>query len=284
MSKPCPCDDFPVSDETNSLPALPPKPVRLLQYLWYDLHHALPSGRRRHSPIFIVGCGHSGTSLMLRMLGAHSNIHAIADETGVAIGEDDAIFRLYARNFDKSAAMAGKMRWVEKTPKHVQHIEFIRRHRPESKFIGIVRDPRDVANSLKKRHGDLQAGIDRWIEDDEALISFAGASFMRIIRYEDLVDDAEGLLRGCMEFLGEPYEESQLAFHRRPVDWYVPAQGPVAESSAPEEHNALRNWQINQPVFDGRRKWEKELTASEVDQVVVRTADLAARFGYDLRA
>ncbi len=272
-----------MNDKTISLPALPPKPVRLLQYLWYDVHHALTSGRRRYSPIFVVGCGHSGTSLMLRMLGAHSNIYAIADETGVAIGEDDAIFRLYARNFDKSAAMTGRMRWVEKTPKHVQHIEFIRRHRPESKFIGMVRDPRDVSNSLKKRHGDLQAGIQRWIEDNEALLSFAGAKFMRIVRYEDLIDDAEGVLRGCMQFLGESYEDAQLAFHRRPVDWYVPTQGPVAENSAPEEHNALRNWQINQPVFDGRRKWEAELTKQETVTIVEHAKHLAADLGYNLQ-
>jgi protein O-GlcNAc transferase len=268
----------------NHTPArdLPVKPVRFFQYLWYDIAHRIPLGRRRNSPVFIVGCGHSGTSLMLRMLGAHSRIHAIESETYAAVGKCSDKFLSSVRNFDKSAAMRWRLRWAEKTPKHVEHVEFIRRHLPEAKFIGIVRDPRDVANSLKKRFGDLGQGIDRWISDNRQLLSHRGQPWFHVVRYEDLVADPRTAMSSMMKFLGERLEENQLEFHRQPVSWYEKKTLVGGDAPPAQENSALRNWQINQPLFDGRRKWEKELTSEEVCQVIERTADLGGQLGYTL--
>ena len=36
-----------------------------------------------NNPIFIVGCGHSGTSLLKKLLGNHSNIYDIKEESGI---------------------------------------------------------------------------------------------------------------------------------------------------------------------------------------------------------
>jgi len=218
---------------------------------------------------------------MLRMLGAHSKIHAIADETWAATDGDDAFFKGAARNFDKSAALAGRLRWAEKTPKHVQRVEFIRRHRPEAKFIGMVRDPRDVSNSLKKRFGSLQQGIDRWIEDNLALRFHLGEPWFHLVRYEDLVAEPHATLQGLMAFLGETMEEHQLEFYRTPVNSEPDAPIPK-EEPPPQDNTALRNWQVSQPIFDGRGKWEKELTFGEIEETVARTKDLAANFGYIL--
>ena len=35
------------------------------------------------NPIFIVGCGHSGTTLLNKLLGHHSNIFSIPDESWI---------------------------------------------------------------------------------------------------------------------------------------------------------------------------------------------------------
>ncbi len=218
---------------------------------------------------------------MLRMLGAHSNIHAIADETWAANGANDRVFRMYVRNFDKSAAMAWRLRWLEKTPKHVHQVSFIRRHRPDVLIVGMVRDPRDVANSLKKRFGSLDQGIDRWVEDNLALLSHLGEPWFYLVRYEDLVADPHATLQGLMTFLGETMEEQQLHFHRNPVisgpDLAIPSFEPP-----PQDNSALRNWQVSQPLFDGRGKWEKELTPVEIKEILARTKELAANFGYNL--
>jgi len=219
---------------------------------------------------------------MLRILGAHSAIHPIPDETSTALGERDELFLQQTRNFDKSAAMAGCLRWAEKTPKHVHHVDFIRRHRPAAKFLGMVRDPRDTANSLRKRFGSLSAGIERWICDNLALEPHVGKPYMHLVRYEDLVVEPNAVLDSIMSFLGERPERAQLEFYQRPVDWYAGETKLGENQPLPEDNIALRNWQINRPLFDGRRKWEKELLPAQVAEVVSRTKDLAARFGYDI--
>ena len=213
------------------------------------------------------------------MLGAHSNIHAIAHETWAANGAKDRVFRMYARNFDKSAAMAWRLRWLEKTPKHVHQVSFIRRHCPDALFVGIVRDPRDVSNSLKKRFGSLAQGIDRWKEDNQALLSYTGEPWFYLVRYEDLIAEPRATLMGIMRFLGESMEEQQLQCHRSTV---IPEPSVVKYGGEPppQDNTALRKWQVSQPLFDGRGKWAKELAPSEVEEVVERTKELAEKFGY----
>ncbi len=213
------------------------------------------------------------------MLGSHSKIHAITHETWAATSAKDKVFKMYGRNFDKSAAMEWRLRWVEKTPKHVHQVSFIRRHCPDALFVGMVRDPRDVSNSLKKRFGSLAQGIDRWNEDNEALLAHVGEPWLYLVRYEDLIADPRATLTGIMHFLGELMEEQQLQLHRNAVvrETRVPTDGG---EPPPQDNTALREWQMNQPLFDGRAKWAKELTPSEIKEVVEGTTRLAEKFGY----
>lgn len=84
--------------------------------------------------IFVVGCGHSGTTIMLRLIGNHPDIHYTPQETcalcrigaGITEGEDKenewkrSTQRL--AKIDAAAAEAGSRRWVEKTPIHVRSV------------------------------------------------------------------------------------------------------------------------------------------------------------------
>ncbi|NBC11389.1 MAG: hypothetical protein GVY24_06590, partial [Planctomycetes bacterium] len=69
------------------------------------------------SPIFIVGCGHSGTTLLLRLIGAHPQIMPLLEETWALVNGEYQ--RLHG--WDLSCFKAGKQRWVEKTPSHIHH-------------------------------------------------------------------------------------------------------------------------------------------------------------------
>ena len=80
--------------------------------------------KRLQRPVFIVGCGHSGTSILLRVIGAHSGFLEIEDESNL----------FYKSNREKLSAIQdwvkilekeNKRRTVEKTPSHVYCIEEI---------------------------------------------------------------------------------------------------------------------------------------------------------------
>jgi hypothetical protein len=118
------------------------------------------------APVFIVGCGHSGTSILLKTLGSHSRIFAVPHESMFAMRDNRPKANKKLKRFDRLAIAAGKRRWVEKTLKHILHIGRILKWCPDAKIVLLMRDGRDVAYSIKKRTGSLEEGIRRWQEDN----------------------------------------------------------------------------------------------------------------------
>jgi hypothetical protein len=256
-----------------------------LTNVWNLPHWLLYNSRKSENPpIFIVGCGHSGTSLLLSILGAHSRIYAVPTETYFAVdfATDKPRLRkdteLFLWNLDAGAIRAGKMRWMEKTPKHIYTIPTLLSLRPKARIIIIIRDGRDVATSLLKRHNNLRKGIDRWVNDNRAGESFWNHPNVYKIRYEDLIENFETTMRGIVHFLGEDYEEQLAHYYETPKFYYSKKiEKPPAEGE--DHHDTYRNWQINQPVFDGRGKWKK-LGEEEKQLIKDIAGDMLIEYGY----
>jgi hypothetical protein len=240
------------------------------------------SGSQRKPPIFVVGCGHSGTSLAARLIGAHPHITAIPGETKAAWSKDPVAFKERLRDFDAFAAERHCDRWVEKTPRHIRRIPFIFEHAADCSIICMLRDPRDVCFSLRKRHGDLRKAIARWKGDNECLLPYLQHDRCLVVRYEDLVADPAKTTKGMMSFLGESYEAEQLEFHLNKVYWYAATDDRPSSECGQANHDQLRNWQINQPIFDGRERWKEGLSTHELTLIRPRLAPLAATLGYGL--
>jgi hypothetical protein len=256
-----------------SLPEIRDKIVLRLHYYWNKLvrRNAL------RDPIFIVGCGHSGTSLLLRMLGTHSSIYAIPYESSAAL-RSERRFRKSLQHFDMLAIAGNKFRWAEKTPKHICHLEKILAVRPHSKILLIVRDGRDVASSIKDRTGSLEQGILRWRDDNLAGKEFWCHPNVHVLRYENLISDPEAVLHKIITFIGETYEPDILKYHEAPKYYYAKTiEKPP--SAFGEHHEQYRNWQINQPLFDGSGRW-KQMSIAELDLIDSVAGDLLREFHY----
>lgn len=159
-------------------------------------------------------------------------------EEVAGLGEGaDAYFRAYCTIL---ARHNGKERWGEKTPRHVFRIQEILTVWPEAKVVCMVRDPRAVVSSYRywklgtEADGDPEAPVDAGFEADEerarrsyhvAVISLLwrsamraslaaltrfGADTIRIQRYEPILREPEGELRGLTDWLGLEYEEGLL--------------------------------------------------------------------------
>jgi hypothetical protein len=100
-----------------------------MQRLWRP---PLPGG------IHVCGCGHSGTSILTRLIGAHPRIHAIPGETGVAKKGSYRRYRQAIEGFWRDSAAAGAAVWVEKTPKHVRQLAFILNAAPSSEQLSAA--------------------------------------------------------------------------------------------------------------------------------------------------
>ena len=243
--------------------------IRGLANGWRGREQAIDS---KLAPVFIVGCGHSGTSILTAILDAHPKLAAVPGESFA--------FRPWWSRDTIADYFNGKLehldlanaRPVEKTPRHVHEIPRIARLFPRAKFIGIARDGRDVIASLKKRTGKLGAAMDRYIEDNRALLAAEHDSRLHLIRYEPLVKEPELVLRGVLEFLGEPYLPLHQTYQQEQRDWYGAGEG--------SDHSKLRHAQISKGLFDGSGAWRDRLSDAEVARYTKRCGDIHRQLGY----
>lgn len=212
---------------------------------------------------FVCGCGHTGTTLLTTILSAHPEIHAAYRESEVFLHLwFRSQWRLRRLRADWEAS--GKPWLVEKTPRHIRRLPLIRRTVPRARFIIMVRDGRDVTASIGRREaGNFKAGLDRWTLDTGLAARERNSPDVFIQSYEDLVADPEGAIRRICEFLGVAYAPEMLRYHEQPRLWYG-KKSIEKTSGVGNEHSHLRNWQVNQPLYDGRGRWQAELPAEIV--------------------
>ncbi len=62
---------------------------------------------------------------MIRILGTHSKVYAVPNETGLFLSDDESFIRKELKKISDITIKNKKLAWVEKTPKHVTQVEKI---------------------------------------------------------------------------------------------------------------------------------------------------------------
>jgi hypothetical protein len=254
----------------------------MLQLLRKD--NLLNKGNLTPRGAFIVGCGHSGTSILLRILASHSSVWAIPKETGLFINassEHEIVNRL--QEFQAETLRHNKEMWIEKTPKHVLEIDKILKYVPDTKFVGMIRDPRDTACSIKARGLSFKEGLDRWTEDNSELYSHRHLQNIIFIKLEDLIKTPSAVVSVILKHIGLP-EEDLLNYHLHPTSWYSDSVIETKpENAIGTNHNKMRNWQMNRPLFASTNRHTKDMNDKDsviFDNNISQIKVLADFFGY----
>ena len=169
----------------------------------------------------------------------------------------------------------GKARWGDKTPIYIEIVPQLTRMFPNSRFIHLVRDGRDVAKSHQ-----AAGWYGRWLHDNtrewtralEFNGRWASSEFRQRIlqvRYEELVLETEATLRKICYFIGEEFEPSMLSWERQ-VDERVPAREHRI-------HTKLKSRSGAEAV--GR--WKREMTARELFVAEAFMGEYLSRAGYE---
>lgn len=228
--------------------------------------------------LFVSGCGHSGTSLITAMLGAHSEIHALPTETHAFFRLDAEAIPAFFDQHIAEAAKQGAARYLcEKSPSHALFIDRIHRHYPEAPIVMAVRDPRDVGLSLMRRGKTLDEAIEAWLRSNSAIRAARGIIHFR---YEDLVEGPVATLRGICDAIGLEFEPAMLRYHEDERDWFHAEGRYETDGSNIRKHRILRNWQIHQPLMDRRDRWREHLSPEQVARIEESCAELMRHFGY----
>lgn len=139
----------------------------------------------------------------------------------------DAVFRHFA-------AQQGKIRWAEKTPQHVQHLDALHRLFPRAKFVHIIRDGRDCAASFHRRwRRSPELTVYRWkhvVKTGRNSGRSLGNSYMEV-RYEELTSNPEQWMRKICEFIDLPFDQRVL-LSRRPQSEKPITSGGIESSNS----------------------------------------------------
>ena len=191
-------------------------------------------------------------------------------------------YRLYAKRFDKP-------RCGDKTPDYTMLLRSIRYFLPESRFIHIIRDGRDVALSLRGTwfapSQDIVALAQYWKSRVESARK-AGSRSRRYleVRYEDLVLHPKVILSQICQFIDLPFEdrmESHHLFAKKRLSELNPhydRDGSITVSR--EDRLSLHRFATQPPDSTRIGRWKHEMHPEEQIAFARTAAPLLEELGY----
>jgi len=234
--------------------------------------------------VILLGTQRSGTTLLTRMLSAHSQLF-IQNEISVeqvfkdSIPENivercnEQIKKRHGKSIVELLKNENKTLWGFKDPQLTEHLGALEPFLKTTKFITIVRDARGVVNSYLNNKWGLgttaYTGAIRW--RDEVL---AQENFMQkapeqclYIKYEDLVTKQEETLRKICSHLEIPFENTLIEYHKKKAQFKINASN-INTSKGTTRHFSTR--------------WKNNLTVRQVSEIEFIAKELLQRHGYEL--
>ena len=251
----------------------------MLRYQVADDLEALDTLRRRHTQdslrlmgpgvatdecIFIIGLPRSGTTLLERMMGSHSLVHAAGEldafpNAVIAAGrrasarplgklelieqslQGDAASLAYSYLSQVRPRIGNVARFTDKLPLNYLYAGLIHAALPRAKFVLVRRDPLDNCFAMYKtlfasgypfsydlaELAQYDLGWDKLMRHWQQLI---GPGWLEL-HYEELVADTERVARRVTEHCGLSWEPACLDFHAN--------RAPVATASATQVRQRL---------------------------------------------
>lgn len=212
------------------------------------------SGRCRMSmatcgspPIVVGGCYRSGTSVVRRVLNAHSRIYCGPEikfwsdysgdyrsdplravrffATARTVASESELLELFGGAFvrlhEYAARRSGKRRWADKAPENAIYLaQWQRMLGDDWVFVHVVRNPLDVLSSMHEARFDLtlpsslRGRIELYHAYMQAPLLFRAKYPKRYVQvvYEELAEHPDGTIAGLMQSLNELPEATQSHF------------------------------------------------------------------------
>jgi len=257
------------------------------------------------APIFIGGASRSGTTLLRVILDSHPRICCgpefritpVLMSLWEQFREREEVLEHYQmagenlRNMYRDLILTllerlrlqeAKPRLAEKTPDNCLFFQALHEVFPESPIIHVIRDGRDVvASLLAQKWEDINTGekiahcheveeaANLWVRHVKKGMSLRdhpqGRSRYFEVRYEQLIQEPESILRSLFRFIGENFDNRVLEFH-------------TFDRNLANEPSST---QVNKPInFSSMGRWRRDLDDQQRKIVFEIAGDLLKELGY----
>jgi len=269
------------------------------------------------TPIFIIGVPRSGTTLLRTILDSHSLIAAAPETPWILGGYGPLSLReLIAGLIDHKTGPVKNLKGISdeliysagleflnkiletylsarkkdflvlKTPNDIKYLEFLARLFPDSKYIHIFRDGRDVACSLVNKKGAFFGkelrGFGELNYENAMRMWYAWESKIRrilidnknishiSISYEDLVTKTKSTTQKVCQVLSIDFEETMLDYYLYEHDY------PEWEAGSADVKNKFG---IDEKSIG---RWKAEISKKDLIKIERQYGDFLKKLGYTL--
>lgn len=224
-------------------------------------HERRRFGLGNGQPVFIVGLPRSGTTLTEQIIASHPRLHgsgelqALSQLAGTGLREDDAAWQAAERLDEASSrnlairylralregAPRRQLRYVDKSPLNLFALGFAALLFPQARVIWCRRRLADTALSIWFENFNREQ---TYATDFDDLAYFGGAAQQVMwhwqqalplpileVDYEALIADTGTQSRRIIDFLGAPWDDACLEFHKSARAVQTPSR-----------------WQVRQPI------------------------------------
>jgi len=253
------------------------------------------------SPIFLIGFPRSGTTLMERILASHPDVRVSSEEAllqdlvsrpgPIAHSRHPYPYALHhltqqqVRHLrseywtlarQRCNARPGIQEFLDKSPLNVVDLGLIQRLFPRARLIFMLRDPRDACLSCFMQYFEATPAMANFhtLEDTVRFYDAVMGLWLHyqdamdlnqyVLRYEELVSNAEATLSGLTDFLGLPWDSRILGYHKN--TGYKADTPSYEDTGRPLFSSAMGRW----------RHYE-----SHLQPVVATLQPYVERFRYD---
>jgi hypothetical protein len=230
--------------------------------------------------VCVVGFGHSGTTLAYRMLTESPRSSSFPFETRQF--SNGVNLKLAELLVDRGRYLSPPEVIIEKTPAHALRIQEISETLPKTRFVFMIRDIRDVAGSLLRRHNDWLKVQDRLDKMVKALREFEGLESVLVVKYEELVTKPDQVLKLICNHANLTWSPKMLDFHNSTVPWQglLPSVNKGTEAPSPDQHKERRAYQVGRELYNGTGEGRLGLTKHQLEFVEARYVGFQKQYGY----
>lgn len=202
------------------------------------------------NPVFIVGTGRSGTTLLRALLNAHPDLH-ISKESSFLLATNKRSFKknpskelqkyfqsapfhwlqLSSKDieqrlpphFDRATSFQAlleadahryhKTAWGDKTPAHWLHVEDILHYYPHAVVIHLIRDPRQVIHSLLKMPWGSPSIIGNALYYERCIKKLLKQPNVKHILFSDLLKTPVKILKEIIQWMNLSWSDQLLEHH-----------------------------------------------------------------------
>lgn len=242
--------------------------ARIIETFDQGWAHNTAPGAEQEGPLIVLGLPRSGTTLVDRILSAHSNVASLGEVNDFAYGVVRAGYpaagkdELIKNSASADMAQMGQAYWaalrgygepaaylIDKTPANYLYLGLIAKAAPRARIVHVRRHPMASGYAMFKTLFRMGYPFSYSLTDvgryylayDRLMAHWRRLFPDRIldIQYEELVDRQEAVSQDILSHCGLPWEEACIEFHRNTA--------PTATASAA---------QVRQPIYrDARDLW-----------------------------